>query len=748
MEAQLKSGGNTFHGDLQGDYENPKFQGNNINSVLSAAPNNLTISNPLQGGGYYDYAGDLGGRIITDKLWFYGGYSKQQITQGSPNFHAAPNAAGCWTCADAPAANIVTFLKQYNGKISYQVRPSTKLIFSELRGIKFASSTSFSPTRPLPSTNRQDQPDKVWHAEVQSTIGTRFLIDGLFGYSDYSVNYTAQPLSALAPYGYTRGADAPGSPSQQELSNSLFTGPTVFPDTKPHTRYELKITGAFMPSQPKLGGRHQFKFGTEENWETNSDQKLTDNASGNYLLQFQNGAPNRIVIYNYPFPTSADKLHSQAGFVTDSWTIKRVSINMGLRAERYHSFYPTQSKPAGQFSSIFPAQTFEGKDILTWRDVVPRIGAAWDVRGDGKTVIKASFGLFGDTMGDSFADPFNPNAQQSKTYAWSGPCAPTAIGAPIQYPCDVTPAFLATLPTLTPVSSTGGASQVLNPDLKQDKTYEYTVKVERQLVPNVALNLTYVRHTIRNLYNAATNAGSITPTADVTGNGIDTGHDYTIPVTFTDTFNGTTTPVTVYTYAKGTGTSANKVVNTPSDRPDIYNSFEVGVTKRYSKRFNAMGSFWTTKNHRWIQGTAGVAGSPNDNPFPKDDTWNWEARANFVYNLPKGFQVSSLYRVQSGVAGQRVTAFNSSALSQGSTTIRMGPFGEYRGPIIGTLNFRAAKDFKFHDRFRIQPNFQIFNVLNTSGAVTTNYRTGASTFGVVSSIVSPRVARIGALFTF
>jgi hypothetical protein len=748
MEAQLKSGGNTFHGDLQADYENPSFQGNNITPYLAAPPNSLTISNPLEGGGYYDYAGDIGGRIITDKLWFYGGLSKQQITQGSPNFHGGPDAAGCWTCADAPAANIVTYLKQYNGRVSYQLRPNTKLIFSELRGVKFASSTSFSPTRPLPSTNYQNQPDKVWHVEVQSMFGSRFFISGLYGHSDYSVNYTAQPLSALLPFGFKNGASYPGSPSELELSNNLYTGPTVFPDTKPHGRNEMKIIGSFIPSKPKFGGRHQLRFGTEENWETNSDKKLTDNASGDYLLEFQNGAPNRIVIYNYPFPTSHDGLHSQAGFFTDQWMIKRLSINLGVRAERYHAFYPTQSKPAGQFSAIFPAQTFQGQDILTWRDIVPRLGGAWDVRGNGKTVIKASFGLFGDTMGDSFADPFNPNAQQSKTYSWTGPCAPTAAGAPIQYACDATPNFLAALPTLTPVTSTGGASQILNPDLKQDKTREYTVKVERELVPNVALNVAYVRHTILNLYDAATNAGSITATADVTNNGIDIGHNYNIGVPFIDSFNGVSTPVTVYTYAKGSGTTANKVVNNPSNRPDIFNTFEVGVTKRYSKRLTALASFWSTKNHRWIQGTAGVAGSPNDDPFPIDDTWNWEARADVTYNLPKGFQIASFYRAQSGVPGQRVSAFNSSALAQGSTTIRMGPFGEYRGPVIGTLNFKIAKDFRFHERFRLQPNFQMFNVLNTSGAVTTNYRTGPTTFGVASSIVSPRVVRIGALFTF
>jgi hypothetical protein len=155
-----------------------------------------------------------------------------------------------------------------------------------------------------------------------------------------------------------------------------------------------------------------------------------------------------------------------------------------------------------------------------------------------------------------------------------------------------------------------------------------------------------------------------------------------------------------------------------------------------------------TKNHRWLQGTSGLAGSPNDDAYPIDDTWNWELRGSVVYNLPKGFQVSSLYRAQSGTAGQRLASFNSSALSQGSTTVRMGSFGQYRGPMISTFNVKTAKVFTIRDRFHLEANFQVFNILNSSAAVTTNYLTGPTTFGVVSDLISPRVARIGGLFTF
>src|ERR1700736_969872 len=214
--AVMKSGGNTFHGDLQGDYENPSFQGNNITAALAAPPNNLAVGNPLQGTGYYDYGGDLGGRIIRDKLWFYGGYSKQAVTQGQVNFIGSPDANGCWNCAGSKPAAIVTALTEYNYKISYQLKPSTKLIFSQLHGTKYLSANSASPSVPLPSSQYELQPGSAWHGEVVSSIGPRFLIDGVFGYAGYHVNYTSEPASNIGAYGFTNGSDFAGSPSQVE----------------------------------------------------------------------------------------------------------------------------------------------------------------------------------------------------------------------------------------------------------------------------------------------------------------------------------------------------------------------------------------------------------------------------------------------------------------------------------------------------------------------------------------------------
>ena len=94
----MKSGSNTLHGDERSDFQPPQFQGNNVTKALAAPPNNLKTTNPLHGKGYYDYSFDVGGRILRDKLWFYGGLYKQALEQGSVSFFGAPDKTTQYVC--------------------------------------------------------------------------------------------------------------------------------------------------------------------------------------------------------------------------------------------------------------------------------------------------------------------------------------------------------------------------------------------------------------------------------------------------------------------------------------------------------------------------------------------------------------------------------------------------------------------------------------------------------------------------
>jgi hypothetical protein len=265
----------------------------------------------------------------------------------------------------------------------------------------------------------------------------------------------------------------------------------------------------------------------------------------------------------------------------------------------------------------------------------------------------------------------------------------------------------------------------------------------------------YVYYGLYNMYDAATNAGSPAEGITSVNNGVDVGHPYNSwilvttpakPGAFTDPMTGQ--QVAVYTYNKSVGSTINEVISTPASRPDQYNTIEVGLTKHYSRRWNGFVAYWLTKNHRWIQGMAGLVGSPNDNPFPIDDTWNWDFRAAGTYNMPWHFEVASLFRMESGTPGQRTLKVNDATLAQGSTTLRVGSFRQNRGPIIPLWNLEFSRRFTVHDRFTFEPTVQLFNVTNSSAADSVNDLTGASTFGVASNIMAPRVLRLGGRFNF
>jgi hypothetical protein len=770
--AVMKSGSNSFHGSVLGDLERPSFQSTNITSALAGPPSNLKFTNPLTGDGYWDWAADFGGRIIRDKLWFYGGYSKQTVYQQIVGFVGGPGpttgANACtpvtaWVlsqCPSAKPANVWAKLPEYNAKLSYQATSSIRLIGSYQHSAKLINDQGESILQPLPTNIYQNEPSAVWKAEIQ-IARPHWVFEAVGGFAGTEPAYIPQPASEIGQYGFTSGAGIAGDPPEEDLYNKLFTGTNDQVFLHIYDRHEMTETFSWLPSGTFLGGSHQLKFGTTWDWEEGDAQVPTEYPSGDYLLIFNspNAAattptPFEFTAFNYPvFPRNL--LHAQAAFVTDTWRVSRnISINLGVRWERYNSFYPTQHTTANQFSDIFPAQTVPNTNTLTWTDVVPRAGVAWDIRGNGKTVVKASFGEFGDTMGFLYSNLYNPESIQSKTFRWSGPCGPTAPNAAVEWQCDVTPGYLATLPTLTPISQTGGTSQIDNKQLKEPKTFEYHAEVERQLFSNVSLRVGYVQHRIYDLFDSQTNGGSIAPTTTYVGNGINVGHpyaSYTLPATFTYKFNGTTVPITIYTYPAGSGNTSNEFLNTPSSRPDVYNTFEVAVTKRYSSRWTALASFWVTKDHRWIEGLAGLQGSPNDNPFNIDNTWNWEARGSMIYRLPWGFSLSSLFRATSGTYGQLTNAFsgtgtNGQVLNQGSVTMRLGTFGQFQGPVVSVLNFKVAKQFRLKERFLFEPNFQVFNLLNTSAAVTTSY--AVATFGAVSNIVSPRVFRLGGTFSF
>src|SRR5207247_8147945 len=96
--------------------ESPKCQGDNLDDALRAQ--GLTATSPLKN--FYDLSADLGGRIIRDKLWFYGAYGRQGKKEGVLGFASGPGPDGKYLTTDDPLADFEPSRSPISAKLSHQ----------------------------------------------------------------------------------------------------------------------------------------------------------------------------------------------------------------------------------------------------------------------------------------------------------------------------------------------------------------------------------------------------------------------------------------------------------------------------------------------------------------------------------------------------------------------------------------------------------------------------------------------------
>ena len=187
------------------------------------------------------------------------------------------------------------------------------------------------------------------------------------------------------------------------------TAPTVRSTTGPSCRGDRPDL---------LAGNHAFTFGIDfidgGNGATNPPRR-----SGDYRLRFNNSAPFQIDIYNLP---NAPELRTRyfAGYVQDSWTInRRLTLSIGLRGQRDHGWVPAQCQRLGTFVQAFPENCNDEVHPNIFNSFTPRVHAAFDVTGDGRSVIKGGYGQFVHLRSTGAEiNNFNKNGQRTMTYDW------------------------------------------------------------------------------------------------------------------------------------------------------------------------------------------------------------------------------------------------------------------------------------------------------------------------------------------
>ena len=159
-----------------------------------------------------------------------------------------------------------------------------------------------------------------------------------------------------------------------------------------------------MASLSYVTGAHSFKAGVQQRWGWAND--LRDYANADLNQRYRNGVPFEVQTFNTPFENIANVNADLGLFVQDTWTTRRLTLNPGLRYDYFNSSIPAQTAPAGRF---VPARSFAGIDnVPNWKDVSVRMGAAFDLFGDGRTAVKGNVGRYIQSEGTGLRGHLQP----------------------------------------------------------------------------------------------------------------------------------------------------------------------------------------------------------------------------------------------------------------------------------------------------------------------------------------------------
>ena len=173
-----KSGGNDFHGRYAEQYIDKLFQSDNLDDKLRSQGLGFTDSVIR----YSDLNSDLGGRIVRDKLWFYGNVRDRRNTRSVAGLALDPGPDGTYNTGDESPHLPPVRITNYTVKLSYQPTPKYQII--AFRAIDYQDNngggqSSKAANRFIPWESATDEIFDVhnWHTEFRATLRDNLLFN-------------------------------------------------------------------------------------------------------------------------------------------------------------------------------------------------------------------------------------------------------------------------------------------------------------------------------------------------------------------------------------------------------------------------------------------------------------------------------------------------------------------------------------------------------------------------------------------
>jgi hypothetical protein len=694
-----KDAGNKWRGNMRYYFANDSLQADNTVPGL--------LGNPTQK--LYDWNLSGGGAVVENRLWVNGTVRRWLVNK----LTNARNPDGSQALDD-------NLLKNYSGKVVGSVSPNQKVMFSYLWNNKIRGHRRDTPPDFVPDIAALVQTNPASTTQAKYTgIRKKLVFESSFSIMDGQTNYKYQdgtPADAIRVVDNTLSTAANAAARDEEQPNS-------------RTQWDNIVSYAVNG----VGGDHLLKGGVQY---ARLYYESLYKVQGDYWLIYNNNVPTAVREYNTP--ANPKNVENVLGFfVQDSWTVgNKLTLNLGMRYDHNKGVLPEQSNPGGTFIAArsLPETTVINQGIAVWRT-----GASYDLLGDGRTALKASYSRYGLQVGIDRVTSVNPLANTTQDCPWSDPIRNGRLdpGELDQSRCPGFP---------------GVSTRYAGPDgPRWPYSDEVTAGIERQVMRDMRLGAMFYYRTNRDQLgtrNLAVPSTAYTP----------------FTVTTTGGPNGPQS-VTVYNLNPAFNGLQNNIVDNDPFLDTKYRGVEFTAQKRMSNRWQMTAGFTIGKNTGGLntggQSTGGTSSGqsstqdlndPNNTAFANGIIGN---DSDLAFRLSGSYQAPGRVSVAGSMLSNRGYPYYSSysvsraaataagvSLTRASQVVPLTERGVERLPSVTMVDLRVSRPIRIGQNRQLVPQLDIFNVGNAGTTVRYNVAVG-STYLTSAEILAPRIVRVG-----